>query len=139
MATPRPPKVSFLLSLTPQKLILIPRCPCDECSIARLTSSLLTPDLYEEYGLKNLDGANPAQLSALDTYLQSINPPDLSSSSSSLECSYECSSDSDGVPPIFSRGDLTQSGYELSVLIDVKFASDIKNINFGFLPIHLCV
>ncbi|XP_033632766.1 protein FAM193A-like isoform X1 [Asterias rubens] len=87
------------------------RCPCDECSIARLTSSLLTPDLYEEYGLKNLDGANPAQLSALDTYLQSINPPDLSSSSSSLECSYECSSDSDGVPPIFSRGDLTQSGF----------------------------
>ncbi|XP_038045348.1 protein FAM193A-like isoform X2 [Patiria miniata] len=87
------------------------KCPCDECSIARLTSSLLTPNFCEEISLKHLqEGANPDQLSALDKYLQNINPPDLSStSSSSSEGSSE--EDSDGVLQIFSRGDLTHSGF----------------------------
>ena len=86
------------------------RCPCEECSITRLTSSLLTPDLYEEIGLKHMQDGGPApgQLSALDSYLQSINPPDLSSSSSSSECSSE--GDTDEVIPIFSRSDLLHSG-----------------------------
>ncbi|XP_033098881.1 protein FAM193A-like [Anneissia japonica] len=83
------------------------RCLCDECSISRLTTSLLTPELYEEIGLKQLAEGSPMQLSVLDNYLQGINPPDLSSTSSS-----ECSSQEDSEDiPIFSRNDLVPSSY----------------------------
>ncbi|XP_041477664.1 protein FAM193A-like isoform X2 [Lytechinus variegatus] len=86
------------------------KCLCDDCSLNRLTSSLLTPDLYEEIGLKHLSEAAPGgQLSALDTYLQSINPPDLSSTTSSSDCSSQ--GDSEEVIPIFSRSDLIHSGF----------------------------
>ncbi|XP_071483221.1 uncharacterized protein [Diadema antillarum] len=85
------------------------KCLCDDCSLNRITSSLFTPDLYEEIGLKRLTEAAPGgQLSTLDTFFQSINPPDLSSTTSS-----ECSSqeDSEEVIPIFSRNDLISSGF----------------------------
>eukprot|EP00057_Strongylocentrotus_purpuratus_P002619 XP_003724871.1 PREDICTED: protein FAM193A isoform X2 [Strongylocentrotus purpuratus] len=85
------------------------KCLCDDCSLNRLTSSLLTPDLYEEIGLKLNEAAPGGQLSALDTYLQSINPPDLSSTTSSSDCSSQ--GDSEDVIPIFSRSDLIHSGF----------------------------
>ncbi|XP_071947142.1 protein FAM193A-like isoform X2 [Antedon mediterranea] len=99
------------------------RCLCDECSISRLTTSLLTPELYEEIGLKQLAEGSPMQLSVLDNYLQGINPPDLSSTSSS-ECSSQV--DSEDIP-IFSRNDLVPSSYSSQNSDDSDDSDDLDS------------